>query len=201
MARRANLTKAERSERRRIAIGKYDTPMDAPLTEEQKAMAAQWSGLPAHIVHRRIARGRAPDGDRDERIHQGHLGLIRAAQVYDPIVGKFSGFAYVRILARVIRAEMDEAKAIGSATRFGDVDDVQGWLRSEPRGEQVDVEAVRNAVARLAPRLQSLVQKRVWEGKTLQEVGDDFGVGRERVRQLEEKAFGRLRELLASHDN
>jgi RNA polymerase sigma-32 factor len=50
----------------------------------------------------------------------------------------------------------------------------------------------------LDPREQRIVEARILaeEPRTLQELGDEFGVTRERVRQLEARLVGRLREYL-----
>lgn len=49
------------------------------------------------------------------------------------------------------------------------------------------------AIATLTPREQKVIHERFDHERTLQEIGDDFEVTRERIRQLEAKALGRLR--------
>jgi RNA polymerase sigma-32 factor len=60
------------------------------------------------------------------------------------------------------------------------------------------MEKVREFAATLEPRDRKLVDERVLadEPKTLQELGDELGVTRERVRQLEARIVNRLREYL-----
>jgi RNA polymerase sigma-32 factor len=50
----------------------------------------------------------------------------------------------------------------------------------------------------LEPRERQIVEQRILaeEPRTLQELGDEFGVTRERVRQLEARLVKRLREYL-----
>jgi RNA polymerase primary sigma factor len=58
--------------------------------------------------------------------------------------------------------------------------------------------ALASAIADLAPREQRILQLRFGLGgaseQTLEEVGKEFGVTRERIRQLEAKALGKLRQ-------
>lgn len=49
------------------------------------------------------------------------------------------------------------------------------------------------AIATLSPREQKVLHERFDHERTLQEIGDDFEVTRERIRQVEAKALGRLR--------
>ncbi len=59
-------------------------------------------------------------------------------------------------------------------------------------------EALRQVVAELSPRERSIVSRR-WltdEPQTLEQLGEHFGVSKERVRQLEERAKKRMRQRL-----
>lgn len=62
--------------------------------------------------------------------------------------------------------------------------------------EKEKTEAVQTAIASLPKRLRSIVKRRIWKEHTLQAIADDIGVSKERVRQLERRAFDKLRELL-----
>ena len=71
-----------------------------------------------------------------------------------------------------------------------DEDRRRGWLLS--------------ALGRLPARERRIIQARqlVEEAKTLEELGRELGVSKERVRQLEQRALGRLRkEVLALAGN
>ena len=50
----------------------------------------------------------------------------------------------------------------------------------------------------LSPREQNILAIRFGEKKTLEEVGKEFGVTRERIRQIETKALTRLSEAVKS---
>ncbi len=59
----------------------------------------------------------------------------------------------------------------------------------------------KNALKKLDPRERFIITKRFMEDSawTLQELGDHFGTSRERVRQLEKRALGKLRQEFSSH--
>jgi len=61
------------------------------------------------------------------------------------------------------------------------------------------VETVRDALSVLSPRERSIIRLRFGIAgatqQSLQAVGDDFGISRERVRQIEARALGKLRKL------
>lgn len=63
-----------------------------------------------------------------------------------------------------------------------------------------DRRQVRQALARLNPRERRIVQDRFYteNQRTLQELADDYGISRERVRQIEKAALEKLRKELSS---
>jgi len=71
----------------------------------------------------------------------------------------------------------------------------------EAAGFKLLQEHVRDIISQLNPREQKIVEMRFGlkdgETHTLEEVGEKFGVTRERIRQIEAKALERIRELQA----
>lgn len=61
--------------------------------------------------------------------------------------------------------------------------------------------ALRAAIEVLPPRERTIVERRYLDEQpmTLEQVGVEFGISKERVRQLEERAKGRMREFIQSH--
>ncbi len=59
---------------------------------------------------------------------------------------------------------------------------------------------INGAMSHLKPREQQIVQQRLLQEnpRTLQELADDFGISRERVRQIEQKALKKLKGALGS---
>ena len=64
-----------------------------------------------------------------------------------------------------------------------------------------DREALYSAISELPDREQEIIQRRHLndDKETLQQVGDRLGISRERVRQLEVRAFRRMRQSLEGH--
>ncbi len=72
-------------------------------------------------------------------------------------------------------------------------------LISGVRDSEVRSEILREAMASLTPREYTIIQKRrlVDDGATLESLGKFFGVSKERVRQLENRALTKLKDNIA----
>ncbi len=86
----------------------------------------------------------------------------------------------------------------GSGRAFDD--SITDRERSEPSGdrdEDEDARAVRAAIAdRLSDRQREVVVRRFYSRHTLGMIGEDLGLTRERVRQIERDSIGKLRRAL-----
>jgi RNA polymerase sigma-32 factor len=69
----------------------------------------------------------------------------------------------------------------------------------ENQEEQRSTQAVRDALEQLSARERQIVERRYLSSEviTLASIGRRFGISRERVRQLEQRAFDRIREAVA----
>ena len=67
------------------------------------------------------------------------------------------------------------------------------------RDSELRSEILREAMASLTPREYTIIQKRrlVDDGATLESLGKIFGVSKERVRQLENRALTKLKDNIA----
>jgi RNA polymerase primary sigma factor len=80
------------------------------------------------------------------------------------------------------------------------IEDTSGWTPDEVAIRMVDRENLLQAVGELPPRLRLLLLLALRFGffddrpRTLEEVGQELGVTRERVRQLEKQALTKLRQ-------
>lgn len=80
-------------------------------------------------------------------------------------------------------------------TTLGDT--LSGEEGAEQTHLQKEVSALLDeCLHRLSAREQEIIRRRVVDGETLQQVSDDLNVSRERIRQIQKKAFVRMREFL-----
>ncbi len=82
--------------------------------------------------------------------------------------------------------------AAGAEARLKDVIDLhadEGWS-----AERIQLEWLDAAMLELDERSQMVIEGRL-QGKTLVEIGEDFGVCRERIRQIEANAIDKLRKM------
>ena len=70
---------------------------------------------------------------------------------------------------------------------------------AEKESRQQLAETTRHALAALKPRERRIIERRILteDACTLQELADEFGISRERVRQIEQAALRKLKPLLA----
>lgn len=143
-------------------------------------------------------------GDLFEKVSEGNVSLMRAVEKFDYTRGfKFSTYATWAIKKNFIRSY---GMAMKHAERFrtghDELLDTRVAYRANPRVE-LDAQRQREEeVARLLEDLpdreREIIRSRFGmtpgeEPKTLQEVGDELGVSKERVRQLESRAMQKLR--------
>jgi RNA polymerase sigma-32 factor len=72
---------------------------------------------------------------------------------------------------------------------------------SDRQQRSVGLKLLREAMVVLTPRERTVIEQRrlAEEPRTLEDIGADFGISRERVRQIENKAFAKLqKEVLAA---
>jgi len=161
-------------------------------------------------IARRHAAGR-PTVSLFELVSDGNLSLMRAVDKFDFSKGfRFSTYASLAIMRHYARA-VPEAMNHERRFRTGH-DEVlasMGDYRLAEAEADAEAESVRRRIrttladhlASLPPRDSEIVRWRFGldgEGsaKTLDQVGRELGISRERVRQIESRALGRLRAAL-----
>jgi RNA polymerase primary sigma factor len=151
-----------------------------------------------HVVRKIVRRG----GDFDDSIGEGNAALLRAVDTFNYNHGiRFSTFAHQGIVWGVRRARQADQRRRAipieyRLTRPLNVD-------HRPDVESADARDEWATVAELLPELQERDREVLsmrfglgCEAVTLDEVGRRFGIGKERARQIEERALERVRELI-----
>ena len=140
------------------------------------------------VVH--LAKKRNNILSLDEWISEGNLILFRAVARFDYSRGfRFITFAYFSIRNAFNRAGKIEL-------RYQSTFQTNGGDCSHPIEDDIGIEAVEeahNLLTRLSTRPREIVKERFWEGKTLQAIGDERGVCKERIRQIVGKALEEMR--------
>ena len=187
--------------------------------EEAIKYAAENIKLCHWYVHRIQNQFWAAGSTYDDMLQAAYLGLVRAAETWDPAKGKFAtyGFHWMRqavqreaspfqwqvhvpvhawTTAKVrefsitdntsgYRAMSDTSKARIS-TLEEVIEDKRQTRLAEITESDIDFEKY---LSGLSPRQADIIAKRFREDKTLQEVGDTYGITRERIRQIERIAI------------
>lgn len=159
----------------------------------------------------------------EDAIQEGMFGLIRAAELWDPARAKFSTYAFPHIVnamltgyyarGELIRRPLTEHENRTKKSRKIRVTSLDENIPGTelPRHEtiacplptpaataerQSKLAEVKEALGELDEKSQQIVIERYLNERTLQDVGDELGITRERTRQLENKAIAQLKWLL-----
>jgi RNA polymerase primary sigma factor/RNA polymerase sigma factor len=146
-----------------------------------------------------------PADDFFNLVSDGNMSLIRAAEKFDYSRGnKFSTYASWAIMKNFARTIPEEYK---QRERFKTSQEELFQGAHDPRSDQVEMEhaqqtretQVNRILARLDEREQSIIVRRFGldhhkEPQTLKEVGEEMGVTKERVRQIEARALSKMRQ-------
>lgn len=142
----------------------------------------------------------------DDALQDGFLALIKAADRFDPSRGiKFSTFACKCIWARLACKPPSQERFERSAKQFVAcedlrepiVDDDPVLLALAEESLALSEEQCRDALRRMTDREKRMLMMRVVDDMTLEQVGAEFGVCKERVRQVVDTAIDRLNPLRA----
>jgi RNA polymerase primary sigma factor/RNA polymerase sigma factor len=146
-----------------------------------------------------------PSDDFFNLVSDGNMSLIRAVEKFDYSRGnKFSTYASWAIMKNFARTIPEEYKL---RERFKTSQDDTFTGAHDPRTDQVELEhaqqlretQVNRILSRLDEREASIIVRRFGldhhkEPQTLKEVGEEMGVTKERVRQIEARALSKMRQ-------
>jgi RNA polymerase primary sigma factor/RNA polymerase sigma factor len=144
-----------------------------------------------------------------ELVSDGNMSLIRAAEKFDYSRGnKFSTYASWAIMKNFARTIPDEHRRhdrfrTGTSEMFGATADGRSDQLGQESAQSQREHQIGKILERLDDREQKIIMRRfgldhAQEPLTLKEVGEEMGVTKERVRQLEARALAKLR--LAASD-
>ena len=202
-----------------------DGQHERELTEDQKRLAEENVRLAYDVVYRYKARNLAVrvavDKLGDERaVSEALYGLVKAARGYLPALGfKFSTYAFRVIVREVVGAgracgRLTERWLNGKTERvpflsqFGPVGlegDEQEFIPDgrggdSPYGED-ELEVLRAALGRIPEVERVVLIRRFFSRETLIEIGTSLGVSKEAIRQTQEKALARLRQMMMEDES
>ena len=145
----------------------------------------------------------------EELVSEGDATLIRAIALFDPSRGfRFSTYATYAIRRRLARYVHSSQHLRATPVDFREapsIPDRRRWTLPYEQAMEAGVEWLESALYELSPRERFIIRCRFgwgreFEPRTLQEIADELGVSRERVRQLEAKAIKKLRGLAEKVD-
>lgn len=141
-------------------------------------------------------------------------GVYRALDRHRPLNLPFAVTAQLRLLAggyhhdreasiarsQHSRATFDAAERVYRGEAFAPLEVAAGVAEAEAEEElegvleDIDHASVYRAIEGLPPRTADVLHRRFWEGQRLEDVGDAYGITRERARQIQLDGLRRLRE-------
>lgn len=174
------------------------------MTDEQRSLAIKWRHYALQLAKR---WHHCYGGNLADWQSEAMMGLCLAALKYEPTrQSAYNGgaAAFVSCVWHQVRSKLN----VFRLTRD------HGGMRYVPRGQSVKQddmpcvkseayehgcelqEAIESAKSRLNETERVILNRRFDEGETLEVVGKRIGVTRERVRQIQEAALGKMREVL-----
>ena len=160
----------------------------------------------------------------DDLVGQAFVGAIKGVDSFDPSKGRLTTNAAWKIRSTLSRLVRDNTVIHIPEYLFAESDGTPGMLpvrstdtllieempvddqwRDDQRRREDREEAqehVGQLLQCLPPHELDVIKRRFWDGQTLKEIGRDYGVTRERIRQIEKVAIERMRkERLAKTDS
>lgn len=144
-----------------------------------------------------------PERDYDDIKQIGRVGLWRAAEKYDPSRGRFASHAKWWIEGQIkthagLYYWTTPSKDRPGRRRIKEIeynsfpDELWNSIKFSTNGTAkrvADKDMVTKVLAKIPLRLANVLRAYLMEGYTLQEIGDQLGVCRERARQLRDKGL------------
>lgn len=145
----------------------------------------------------------------DELVSEGDAVLLRAITLFDPSRGfRFSTYATHALRRRLARYIGSRQHQYAVPVDFSDappIPDRRRWTLAYQQQTEARAQWLETAIYKLDHRERYIVRCRFgwgreFEPRTLQDIADELGVSRERVRQLEARAMRKLQALAEAFD-
>jgi len=140
----------------------------------------------------------------DELASEGHATLLRAIAKFDPDRGfRFSTYATHALRRRLLNylrdAQRRRTVTLSWTQEHALIDD-RRWTAARERRIEQAMNDIEQLARQLTSRERYVLRARFgwgreFEPRTLQQIADEFGISRERVRQLEARALEKLRQF------
>jgi RNA polymerase sigma factor (sigma-70 family) len=146
-----------------------------------------------------------------ELLSDGNMSLIRAVEKFDASRGfKFSTYASWAIMKNFARTIPDEKHrrerfVTGHEEVFEVAPDVRTDEHEAVANKERATASINRLLEKLEPREREIIRMRAGldshaKGMTLEEIGQQFGITKERVRQLNARAMKKLRTMAEKED-
>jgi RNA polymerase primary sigma factor len=180
------------------------------LQEEALAVKNQVIRSNLRLVVSIAKRHVGPGNNFFELVSDGNMSLIRAVEKFDYARGnKFSTYASWAIMNKFTRSIPEEYRrrerfATGFEEVFKGAADDRVDERESEAARAHSQETVRGMLGRLDERERRIIISRYGlegaEERTLEQLGRELGVTKERVRQIESRAHNKLRKFAAEQE-
>ncbi len=195
--------------------------IQAGATERMGELWEQVKGLVAwkarHIMTALDLRGNPCGVELEDLIQSGYLALVEAVETYDPAAGAFSTWLMYylrRVFAEATRyrtrREQNEPlnNCLSLETPLSDDADSDtimdvvadpGGLKGQESVEEAEFrkelhEALEVALQAIPGNYRDVLRLRYFENMTLENIGEQRGTSKERIRQMESKAIRQLQK-------
>ncbi len=160
------------------------------------------------LIYRAVRRWMPPSAYADDMVGDCHIVLIQAVAAYNPWIGiRFSTYAFtclMRALSRLSQRHAADRLAHSvplDALPHGEPPDWTTEELPQVRLQRID-EFLREGNELLSAREKMVLSRRFSlddraASGTLEQVGKELGLSKERVRQVQASALGKLRKALA----
>jgi len=194
-------------------VNKYKNTKDRDTAEQ---LINKYDKLIHSILHKYSRRYNIPQDKSDDILQESYLKFLEKLYDYNPEMGKLSTYAYSTIDGLVRNSVTRKTELDKHTLRLMpevSLDDMHRRKSPsdlsppaieqyrEPTPEQNDLSNdLKDSVRKLKDPEKSIVESYFFGGKTLEDIGRDIGVSKQRIQQVLSNAIDELKRLLHGYD-